>query len=98
MVRWDSPLFTVLWTDESPPSEDIWKAVTEGLVKPPNVGTQSVGPCVSQLVSLLKFYPRCRRRPRTHSTYWSTPQRQLFLPLWRTSLLLKGCLLADRLR
>ena len=43
MVRWDSPLFTVLWTDECPPNEDIWKAVTEGLVKPPNVGTQSVG-------------------------------------------------------
>jgi len=42
MARWDSPLFTVLWTDESPPNEDIWKAVTEGLVKPPNVGTQSV--------------------------------------------------------
>ena len=47
MVRWDSPLFTVLWTDESPPNEDIWKAATEGLVKPPNVGTQSVGPRVS---------------------------------------------------
>jgi len=47
MVRWDSPLFTVLWTDESPPNEDIWKAVTEGLMKPPNVGTQSVGQPVS---------------------------------------------------
>lgn len=43
MVRWDSPLFTIPWTDESPPNDDIWKAVTEGLVKPPNVGTQSVG-------------------------------------------------------
>lgn len=44
MVRWDSPLFTVLWSDEEPPSEDIWKAVTEGLVKPPNTGTQAVRP------------------------------------------------------
>lgn len=51
MVRWDSPLFTVPWTDESLPNEDIWKAVTEGLVKPPNVGTQSVGRSISYVVS-----------------------------------------------
>ncbi|KDQ55858.1 hypothetical protein JAAARDRAFT_79772 [Jaapia argillacea MUCL 33604] len=42
MVRWDSPLFTVLWTDEDIPGDDIWKSVTEGIVKPPNVGTQAV--------------------------------------------------------
>ncbi|TFY62553.1 hypothetical protein EVG20_g6662 [Dentipellis fragilis] len=34
MVRWDSPLITILWEDE-PPLEQIWKAVTEGNVKPP---------------------------------------------------------------
>lgn len=55
MVRWDSPLFTVLWTDQDPPNEDIWKAVTEGLVKPPNVGTQSVGRCIESSGSFLKF-------------------------------------------
>ncbi|TVY34121.1 Protein kti12 [Lachnellula occidentalis] len=27
MGRWDSPLFTVLWDDEGPPCEDIWKAL-----------------------------------------------------------------------
>lgn len=42
MVRWDSPLFTVLWTDEDVPVDGIWKAVTEGNVKPPNAGTQAV--------------------------------------------------------
>ena len=42
MVRWDSPLFTVAWTDEDVPIDDIWKAVTEGNVKPPNAGTQAV--------------------------------------------------------
>lgn len=42
MVRWDSPLFTVTWEDEDVPASEIWKAVTEGIVKPPNVGTQSV--------------------------------------------------------
>ncbi|KAI0645570.1 chromatin associated protein KTI12 [Trametes meyenii] len=42
MVRWDSPLFTVPWTDTDVPIEDIWRAVTEGNVKPPNAGTQAV--------------------------------------------------------
>lgn len=27
MARWDSPLFTVLWDDKFPPSEDIWDAL-----------------------------------------------------------------------
>ncbi|KAH9839280.1 chromatin associated protein KTI12 [Rhodofomes roseus] len=42
MVRWDSPLLTVPWTDDDVPVDDIWKAVTEGTVKPPNAGTQAV--------------------------------------------------------
>ena len=42
MVRWDSPLFTVPWIDEDVPIDDIWKAITEGSVKPPNAGTQAV--------------------------------------------------------
>lgn len=42
MVRWDSPLFTVPWTDADIPADGIWKAVTEGNVKPPNAGTQAV--------------------------------------------------------
>ena len=44
MVRWDSPLFTVPWTDADVPADEIWKAVTEGIVKPPNAGTQAVRP------------------------------------------------------
>ncbi|KAI6124771.1 chromatin associated protein KTI12 [Pisolithus croceorrhizus] len=42
MVRWDSPLFTVSWTDEDVPADDIWRTITEGVVKPPNTGTQAV--------------------------------------------------------
>lgn len=30
MARWDSPLFTVLWDDESPPCEAIWEALVGG--------------------------------------------------------------------
>jgi protein KTI12 len=43
MVRWDSPLFTTLWTEEYPPVYQIWEAVTKGNVKPPNSGTLAVG-------------------------------------------------------
>ncbi|KIO07320.1 hypothetical protein M404DRAFT_941220 [Pisolithus tinctorius Marx 270] len=42
MVRWDSPLFTVSWTDEDVPADGIWRAITEGIMKPPNTGTQTV--------------------------------------------------------
>lgn len=42
MVRWDSPLFTITWIDAEIPADDIWKAITEGNVKPPNAGTQAV--------------------------------------------------------
>jgi protein KTI12 len=43
MVRWDSPLFTILWTEENVPGAQIWDAVTKGIVKPPNSGTLAVG-------------------------------------------------------
>lgn len=49
MVRWDSPLFTILWTDDDIPGEDIWKAVTEGIVKPPNAGTSAVRLCLRDI-------------------------------------------------
>jgi protein KTI12 len=43
MVRWDSPLFIVPWSDSDVPIDLMWKAITEGNVKPPNAGTQAVG-------------------------------------------------------
>jgi len=42
MARWDSPLFTVLWTEEYPPTSQIWAAITQGNVKSPNSGTLAV--------------------------------------------------------
>ncbi|KAJ3733636.1 chromatin associated protein KTI12 [Lentinula guzmanii] len=42
MVRWDSPLFTLLWSDESIPQttlDAIWGAVEKGKVSNPNSGT-----------------------------------------------------------
>lgn len=42
MVRWDAPLFTVLWNDEEVPGIQIWEAITQGSLKPPNSGTLAV--------------------------------------------------------
>jgi len=44
MVRWDSPLFTILWTETDIPGPEIFDAITSGIVKPPNVGTSTVAP------------------------------------------------------
>lgn len=42
MVRWDSPLFTIPWSDEVIPGNHIWDAITKANLKPPNSGTLSV--------------------------------------------------------
>lgn len=43
MTRWDSPLFTVPFDDETPPSGDIWEAMVgsegKGKVVKPNQAT-----------------------------------------------------------
>ncbi|KAF8993694.1 chromatin associated protein KTI12 [Cyathus striatus] len=41
MVRWDSPLFTILSSDNNLPGPGIWEAVTRGNVKPPNAAVLS---------------------------------------------------------
>ena len=47
MTRWDSPLFTVLYSDDAPPFEAIWEAVIgkegETKVVKPNAATVLVG-------------------------------------------------------
>ncbi|KNZ80477.1 Protein kti12 [Termitomyces sp. J132] len=48
MVRWDSPLFTILWDENAPPMSQIWDALTKGNIKPPNSGTLSVQPQVAK--------------------------------------------------
>ncbi|CAE6439142.1 hypothetical protein ACGC1H_006900 [Rhizoctonia solani] len=42
MVRWDAPLFTVPWTDETVPGEDIWRAITLGDKRPANQAVASI--------------------------------------------------------
>jgi hypothetical protein len=50
MVRWDAPLFTVPWSDETVPGEDIWNAVTSGDIKPANQAVAAVSHPLIELV------------------------------------------------
>ncbi|THU95346.1 chromatin associated protein KTI12 [Dendrothele bispora CBS 962.96] len=54
MVRWDSPLFTVLWSDEQMPLQAIWESVSEGKIKPPNSGTVAVSKAPSDALLILE--------------------------------------------
>lgn len=54
MVRWDSPLFTIAWSDESLPTESIWEAITKGNIKPPNSGTLNVAKAPSDALHTLE--------------------------------------------
>lgn len=71
MVRWDSPLFTVLWEEQDVPAEDIWKAVMAGNVKPPNASTQAASFSKSSVFTsaynmLTASLRRLLKRPPTH--------------------------------
>lgn len=59
MVRWDSPLFTIFWTDADIPGEGIWDALTKGVVKPPNAASLSVS---ISLFVFFYFLPPCTTR------------------------------------
>ncbi|KAJ3502295.1 hypothetical protein NLJ89_g8958 [Agrocybe chaxingu] len=54
MVRWDAPLFTVLWSDEHIPGPDILDAITKGNLKPPNSGTLSVAKAPTDALHVLE--------------------------------------------
>ncbi|KAJ3827995.1 chromatin associated protein KTI12 [Lentinula raphanica] len=57
MVRWDSPLFTLLWSDESiPPNalDSIWDAVEKGKVSNPNSGTVATAKAPSDALATLE--------------------------------------------
>ncbi|KAG6813637.1 hypothetical protein H0H92_008873 [Tricholoma furcatifolium] len=54
MVRWDSPLFTVLWDEDAPPMSQIWDALTKGTIKPPNSGTLSVAKAPTDALQALE--------------------------------------------
>jgi protein KTI12 len=53
MVRWDAPLFTVMWNDEEIPGIQIWEAITQGSLKPPNSGTLTVSLQLGPVLMLL---------------------------------------------
>ncbi|KAJ6593818.1 chromatin associated protein KTI12 [Mycena capillaripes] len=53
MVRWDSPLFTVPWTEEVPAAQ-IAEAIMTGNVKPPNSGTLAAAKAPSDALHVLE--------------------------------------------
>ncbi|KAJ7045424.1 chromatin associated protein KTI12 [Mycena alexandri] len=53
MVRWDSPLFTVPWTEEVPVTQ-IAEALLTGSVKPPNSGTLAAAKAPSDALHVLE--------------------------------------------
>lgn len=54
MARWDSPLFTTLWTEEYSPVNQIWEAVTKGNIKPPNSGTLATASAPTDALHILE--------------------------------------------
>ncbi|KAJ7703286.1 chromatin associated protein KTI12 [Mycena rosella] len=54
MVRWDSPLFTVPWTEEGVPAAEIAQAILSGNVKPPNSGTLAAAKAPSDALHVLE--------------------------------------------
>ncbi|KAF8750958.1 Chromatin associated protein KTI12 [Rhizoctonia solani] len=53
MVRWDAPLFTVPWSDETVPGEDIWRAITLGDKRPANQAVASIAKPPSDALQVL---------------------------------------------
>lgn len=82
MVRWDSPLITSVWTDEDVDIDSIWQAVTEGVIKPPNVGTQAVSPLpFAALESLhVRSTNRFKKLHQAPCRPWSKPPRRWCQP------------------
>ncbi|KAH7875251.1 chromatin associated protein KTI12 [Lentinula edodes] len=57
MVRWDSPLFTLLWSDESISQSTlnaIWDAVEKGKVNNPNSGTVATAKAPTDALAVLE--------------------------------------------
>ncbi|KAG9315484.1 chromatin associated protein KTI12 [Chiua virens] len=54
MVRWDSPLFTIPWTDPDVPADELWRTITQGYVKPPNTGTQAIAKAPTSALLVLE--------------------------------------------
>ncbi|PPQ70687.1 hypothetical protein CVT24_000169 [Panaeolus cyanescens] len=53
MVRWDAPLFTLVPTDVDLPNE-LWDAITNNIIKPPNAGTLSTAKAPTDALHVLE--------------------------------------------
>ena len=99
MTRWDSPLFTVLYDDATPPLDEIWEALigSDGKVKTakPNQATvlvRAVLLCPESSVGADTQSGEHRNQPRTltTSTNWTASRRRFS----RISCRIRGTTLA----
>ncbi|CCO31357.1 Protein kti12 [Rhizoctonia solani AG-1 IB] len=74
MVRWDAPLFTVPWSDETVPGEDVWRAITLGDKRPANQAVASV--CFPAQITTIPSYLAFRspNRHLMHCKFWTKQQ------------------------
>jgi protein KTI12 len=63
MVRWDSPLFTVLWEDEDIPRDGIWEAISKGAVKPAHGSVQMVSNLVAYVGQCIDRFNQIAKAP-----------------------------------
>lgn len=73
MTRWDSPLFTVPWEDDTPPFAAIWEAMIgsdgKGKVVKPNQATLLVCPSVGPLLPKAWLLKQFLQKPATETDY-----------------------------
>lgn len=82
MVRWDSPLFTVPWSESDILIiELLWRAITEGNVKPPNAGTQAVGDLFATIIRATHILHRHKKRRLMPYILWNMFRPHLSMPL-----------------
>lgn len=78
MARWDSPLFTVVEEDATPPFEQIWEALvgSDGKTKVVRPNQATVLVCLRLLLYMLILtVPRNQPQSRTTSTSSTRPRR-----------------------
>jgi len=53
-VRWDSPLFTIPWSDDELPTEDIYNAIVKGELRPPTQATVAAATGTTDYLQVLE--------------------------------------------
>lgn len=85
MARWDSPLFTVVEEDQTPPFEQIWEALvgSDGKAKVVRPNQATVLVCILPPPRGFHVLTMCRNQPLNRTI--STNSTKLLRTFWRRS-------------